>query len=55
MSFLYIKGLDIKLDLISVERYNNAGVHTIKVKKDLWVSMKDVKSKKRSLGKYERC
>ena len=44
MSFLYIKGLDIKLDLISVERYNNAGVHTIKVKKDLWVSMKDVRN-----------
>ena len=32
------------MDLISVERYNSAGVHTIKVKKDLWVSMKDVKN-----------
>ena len=27
---------------MSVEGYNNAGVHTIKAKKDLWVSMKDV-------------
>ena len=40
LSFLCIKGLDIKMDLISVEVYNNAGVHTIKVKNDLWVSMK---------------
>ena len=30
------------MDLISVEGYNNAGVHTIQVKNDLWVSMKDV-------------
>ena len=30
------------MDLISVERYNNAGVHTIQVKNDIWVSMKDV-------------
>ena len=42
LSFLYIKGLDIKMDLISVEGYNNAGVHNVKVKNDLWVSMKDV-------------
>ena len=42
LSFLYIKGLDIKMDLTSVEGYNNAGVHNVKVKNDLWVSMKDV-------------
>ena len=42
LSFIYIKGLDIKMDLISVEGYNNAGVHNVKVKNDLWVSMKDV-------------
>ena len=30
------------MDLISVEGYNNAGVHTIQVKNDIWVSMKDV-------------
>ena len=30
------------MDLISVGRYNNAGVHTIQVKNDIWVSMKDV-------------
>ena len=30
------------MDLISVERYNNAGVHTIQVKNDIWVSMKNV-------------
>ena len=30
------------MSLISVEGYNNAGFHTIKVKKELWVSMKDV-------------
>ena len=29
------------MDLISVERYNNAGVHTIQVNHDIWVSMKD--------------
>ena len=40
LSFLYIKGLDIKMDLISVEVYNNAAVHTIKVQNDLWVSIK---------------
>ena len=30
------------MDLISVERYNNANVHTVQVKNDIWVSMKDV-------------
>ena len=30
------------MSLISVEGYNNAGVHTIKVKNDLWISIKDV-------------
>ena len=30
------------MDLISVEIYNNAGVHTIQVKNDIWVSMKNV-------------
>ena len=30
------------MDLISVEGYNNAGVYTIQVKNDIWVSMKDV-------------
>ena len=28
------------MDLISVEVYNNAAVHTIKVQNDLWVSIK---------------
>ena len=32
------------MSLISVERYENAKVHTIEVKKDLWVSMKAVKN-----------
>ena len=27
--------------LIPVEGYHNAGVHTIKVKNDLWISIKD--------------
>ena len=30
------------MDLISVEGYKNAKVHTIQVKKDLWISIKDV-------------
>ena len=30
------------MDLISVEGYTNAKVHTIQVKNDLWVSIKDV-------------
>ena len=42
LSFLHIKGLDIKMSLISVEGYHNAGVHTIKVKKELWINRKDV-------------
>ena len=32
------------MSLISVERYENAKVHTIEVKKDLWVSVKAVKN-----------
>ena len=39
--FLYIKGLNIKMSLISVERYKNAKVHTIQVKNDLRVGIKD--------------
>ena len=30
------------MDLISAKAYENAKVHTIQVKNDLWVSMKDV-------------
>ena len=30
------------MDLISAKVYENAKVHTIQVKKDLWVSIKDV-------------
>ena len=30
------------MDLISVEGYKNAKVHTIQVKNDLWISIKDV-------------
>ena len=30
------------MDLISAKAYENAKVHTIQVKKDLWVSIKDV-------------
>ena len=30
------------MDLISTERYDNAGVHTVQVKNDIWVIMKDV-------------
>ena len=30
------------MDLISVEWYKNANVHTIQVKNDLWISIKDV-------------
>ena len=44
MYFLYIKGLAIKIDLISVEGYENAKVVCLKNKNvDLWVIMKDVK------------
>ena len=44
MSFLYIKGLDIKVSLISAEGYKNAGVSHLTIKKtgELWVSIKDV-------------
>ena len=44
LSFLYIKGLNIKMDLISAEGYTNAGVNLLKVEETgkLWVSMKDV-------------
>ena len=30
------------MDLISAKAYGNANVHTIQVKNDLWVSMKNV-------------
>ena len=30
------------MDLISVEGYKNAKVHTIQVKNDFWISIKDV-------------
>ena len=42
--FLCIKGVDIKMDLISAERYTNAGVNLLKVEETgkLWVSMKDI-------------
>ena len=30
------------MDLISVEGYKNAKVHTIQVKNDLWISIKDI-------------
>ena len=30
------------MDLISVKAYENANVHIIQVKNDLWVSIKDV-------------
>ena len=44
LSFLYIKGLDIKMSLISAKEYKNAGVFCLKIKKtgELWVNMKDV-------------
>ena len=44
MSFLYIKALDIKYDLISAEGYTNAGVNLSKAEETgkRWVSMKDV-------------
>ena len=32
------------MDLISAKAYKNAKVHTIQVKKDLWVSIKDVEN-----------
>ena len=44
LSFLYIKGLNIKMSLISAEGYKNAGVSHLIIKEtgELWVSMKDV-------------
>ena len=44
LSFLYIKGLTIKMSLISAKVYENAGVNLLKIEEtgDLWVSMKDV-------------
>ena len=44
MSFLYIKGLDIKMSLISAEGYKNADVFCLIIKEtdELWVSMKGV-------------
>ena len=44
LSFLYIKGLDIKMSLISAEGYKNAGVFYLTIRKtgELWVSIKDV-------------
>ena len=44
MPFLYIKGLNIKISLISTEGYTNAGVIHLIIKKtdELWISMKDV-------------
>ena len=42
--FLYIKGLDVKMDQISIEGYENAKVICLKNKNgDLWVIMKGVK------------
>ena len=41
LSFLYIKGLNIKMSLTSAEGYKNAKVHNIQIKNDLWVSIKD--------------
>ena len=44
MPFLYIKGLDIKMSLLSAEGYKNAGVFCLKIRKtdELSVRMKDV-------------
>ena len=43
LSFLCIKGLDINMDLISAEGYENADVNLLKIEETgkLWVSMKD--------------
>ena len=44
MCFLYITGLDVKMDLISIEGYENAKIVCLKNKNgDLWVIMKNVK------------
>ena len=49
------------MDLISAKAYENAKVHTIKVKRDLWISVKDVRNGllsdlvlKEIYGKYEK-
>ena len=44
LSFLYTKGLKIKMSLISAEGYENAGVSHLIIKKtdELWVGIKDV-------------
>ena len=44
LSFLYIKGLDIKMSLISAKGYKNAGAGHLIIKRtgELWVSIKDV-------------
>ena len=53
------------MDLISAKAYENAKVHSIHVKNDLWVSMKDVRNGlgvksisdvvlKEIYGKYEK-
>ena len=44
LSLLYIKGLDIKMSLISAEGYKNAAVSHLIIEETgkLWVRMKDV-------------
>ena len=44
MSILCIKGANIKMSLISVERYENAGVKVLKIKEtdEIWPIMKHV-------------
>ena len=53
------------MDLISAKAYENAKVHTIQVKKNLWISLKDVGNGlgvkniselvlKETYGKYEK-
>ena len=44
LCFLYIKGANIKMSLISVEGYENAYVRCIRIEKtgELWVNMKNV-------------
>ena len=45
LSFLCIKGANIKMSLISVEWYENAGVKVLKIKEtdEIWPSMKHVR------------
>ena len=44
LSFLYIKGLNINMSLISSEGYKNAKVSHLKIEEagELWASIKDV-------------